>query len=367
MKRRYIFPILVGLSLLGIVPGSNGQDMNYSQYFTAPMYYNPAFTGINTGVRARFLYRNQWPSLPISFKSYYFSADLGDRSLPGAGGLGLEIQQDTPGAGLINNFGAALKIGIRVPVTSYMALQFGVKAGIMQRRINWDDMVFADQLDPKYGNVYQSYFIPPDASKVVVPDFGVGGVMQFINDGGSISGNLGLAVDHLFKPDVSFLSTGSSPYPRKWVGQFDVTFATGEGSSSMMARNFDEPLKLNMGILYQNQANLNSVQLGLNLLKYNLYLGAWYKSTLNGVVNSSMVLVAGYKYSFYDDMNLKFIYSYDLQISGALQGTGGAHEIGLILEFDKLSLFGGGSNGSFAPGGGGHRMSGGPMECPTFY
>jgi type IX secretion system PorP/SprF family membrane protein len=365
MKNRFIFLFLMVLSLLGIVQGAYSQDMNYSQYFSTPTYYNPAYTGINSGLRARFIFRDQWPSLPIAFKSYFFSADLGDRSLPGSGGIGIMINQDTPGVGLINNFGAALTVGVRIPITSFMVSQLGIKAGIMQRRVNWDDLVFASQLDPKYGNVYISSFIPPDANKRIVPDFGVGGVLQFINPEGTISGNIGFAVDHLFKPDVSFLSTGGSPYPRKWVGQFDLIFSTGPGGSSMVSRNSDEPLKINLGGIYQNQANLNSLQVGVNLLKYNIYVGGWFKSTMTGVVNSSVALVAGYKYSFYEDMNIKFMYSYDLQISGALQGTGGAHEISLILEFDKLSIFGS-SGGGYVPGGSGRR-GGGPMECPTFY
>jgi hypothetical protein len=68
-------------------------------------------------------------------------------------------------------------------------------------------------------------------------------------------------------------------------------------------------------------------------------------------------------------MSLKFMYSYDIQVSGALQGTGGAHEISLILEFDKLSVFGGGGGGGSLPGGAGSnsRRYGGPMECPSFY
>ncbi len=366
MKNRYIYPILLVLSLLGIVANVRSQDMNYTQYFSTPVYYNPAYTGINSGIRARFLYRNQWPSLPVSYKSYYFAADLGDRSLPGSGGIGLMINQDTPGAGLINNFGAALTIGVRIPITSYMISQIGIKAGIMQRKVNWDDFVFADQLSAQYGNIYQTAFIPSDASKRVVPDFGAGGVLQFVNPDGNISGNIGFAVDHIFRPDVSFLNTGSSPYPRKWVGQFDMIFVVGQGGSSMVTRGSDDPLKINIGGIYQNQANLNSLQVGLNLLKFNIYLGGWFKTTMTGIVNSSLALVAGYKYTFYDDMNIKFMYSYDLQISGALQGTGGAHEITLILEFDKISLFGSGGGG-FVPGGSGRRGGGGPMESPTFY
>jgi hypothetical protein len=143
--------------------------------------------------------------------------------------------------------------------------------------------------------------------------------------------------------------------------------ATGPMGSSSMMRTSDEPLRLMLGGLYQNQANQNALQLGINMLKYNIYIGAWYKTTMSGVINSAVALVAGYRYNFYDDMNLKFMYSYDLQVSSALQGTGGAHEISLILELDKWSLFGGSSGGSFIPGGAGRRGNGGPLECPTFY
>ncbi|MEI6888656.1 MAG: PorP/SprF family type IX secretion system membrane protein [Bacteroidales bacterium] len=368
MKKRLC--ILCLLVLVWIMPLTTalGQDMNYTQYFSAPLYVNPAFTGLNTGLRARFLFRDQWPSAPIPFKSYYFSADLGDRGLPGAGGLGLQVESDNPGVGLINNLNVSLTIGVRIPITSFMVAQVGVKAGIMQRKINYDDLVFTSSLDPRYGNIYQNGFTDFNANKRVVPDFGAGGILQFSSTEGNITGNVGFAVDHIFKPDVSFLSVGSSQYPRKWVGHLDLVFATGPGgSSSAMYASASEPLKINVGALYMNQANLNSLQFGLNLLKYNLYLGCWYKSTLTGVVNSACAVLAGYKYNFYENMSIKFMYSYDIQISGALQGTGGAHEISLILEFDKLSIFGGGGGGGSLPGGGGGRKYGGAMECPSFY
>ncbi|MCK9218573.1 MAG: PorP/SprF family type IX secretion system membrane protein [Bacteroidales bacterium] len=368
MKNHYIISILLFICFVGLYQEGTGQDMNYSQYFSTPIYYNPAYTGINTGVRARFLFRDQWPKLPIPYKSYFFSADLGDRNLPGAGGLGIMVNSDNPGHGMINNLSAALTIGVRIPITEFMVSQIGIKAGIMQRKVNWDDLLFADALDEKYGNIYQTSFIPSDANKVVVPDFGIGGVLQFITPEGNASGNIGFAVDHLFRPDVSFLSTGSSPYPRKFVGQFDMVFSTGGGNSSSTFNNgAGDPLKINVGAIYQNQADMNSLQVGLNLLKFNIYLGAWYKSTLTSLPNSAVALVAGYRYTFYENMSIKFIYSYDLQISGVLNGTGGAHEIGLVLEFDKLQIFGGGGGGGFVPGGGGNRIRGGPMECPNFY
>ncbi len=371
MKNCFRISLVLFLGLFGIVPNSfSQQDMNYSQYFSTPIYYNPAFTGINTGLRARFLFREQWPSAPIDYKSYYFSADIGDRGLPGAGGFGIQITNDTPGAGLINNFSAALTIGVRIPITSFMVSQIGIKAGIMQRSVNWTSLVFADALDAKWGAVYQTSFVPPDANKRTVPDFGIGGILQFSNQDGNITGNVGFAIDHIFKPDVGFLSTGAMPYPRKWVGHFDMVISTGPGGGSTggMARATDEPLKINIGGLYQNQAGFNSLQVGLNLLKYNIYLGAWFKTTMSGIPNSVLAITAGYKYNFYDDMSLKFMYSYDIQISGALQGTGGAHEIGLALEFGSFSFFGGGggSNTGFVPGPGARMRGGSALECPSF-
>ena len=361
----YSFSLLLGI--LGCLPAS-AQDINYSQYFSTPLYYNPAFTGLNTGLRTRFTFRDQWPTLPVDIKSYYFSADIGDRNLPGAGGLGIMVQSDNPGYGLINNLQAALTVGVRVPITSYMVAQVGVKAAVVQRLVNWDELVFSDQLDPKYGNIYQTGFIPPDADKRVYPDFGAGGILQFITPAGNVNGNIGFACDHIFRPDQAFLSNASAPLPRKWVVHGDVVISSGYSSSSFY-RASDEPLKVNIGFIYQNQADFNSLEIGMNLLKFNIYLGGWYKTTMSGNTGSAVVLLAGYRYMFSPDMSLKFIYSYDLQVSKSLAGTGGAHEISLVLEFDQISLFGGGGNrggGGFIPGGAGRRGYS-SMECPTFY
>ena len=369
MKKVFIYPCLLILGILGTFQSTRGQDINYSQFFSTPLYFNPAYTGINTGLRARFLFRDQWPSLPIDFKSYYFSADLGDRNLPGAGGIGIMINSDSPGAGLINTLQAALTVGVRIRIASFMVAQVGVKAAILQRKVNWDDLVFADQLDPKYGAIYQTSFIPPDAGSRVVPDFAAGGIFQFMNETGNMTGSLGFAADHLFRPDVSLLSDGSAPYPRKWVIHGGAVFTTGYGSSSSMYGNNGDPLRINPGFMFQSQADLNYLEIGLNLLKFNIYLGGWYKTTLTGETNNAVALLAGYKYMFMQDMSIKFIYSYDLQIAGVMQGTGGAHEISLVLEFDGFALFGGGGGNR---GGRGYIPTGRskgyvPLECPSFY
>jgi type IX secretion system PorP/SprF family membrane protein len=367
-KNIYSLIILLGCFLL--ISTGRSQDINYSQYFSAPMYFNPAYTGINTGVRARFLYRNQWPSLPVSYKSYFFSADVGDRGLPGAGGLGLYVNSNNDGVAFIHDLTVALDLSVRIPITSYLVTQVGIKAAIGQRRVNWDDLVWTDQLSELYGNIYQSSFVPPDANKVVYPDFGIGGLFLFANQQGNVTGTAGVALDHVFQPDIAFLSTGSMPLPRKWVVQTDIVISSGSGSANMSSGGAGDPLKVNPGIVYQNQAGLSALNVGVNIMKFNIYLGGWYKTTLGSNTTNALALLAGYRYNFNEDMSIGFIYSYDMQISGNLSGTGGAHEISLVLEFGNVGLTGGGrgsGRGNVFGTPAGRNRGNAPLECPSFY
>lgn len=365
MKKLIFIPIFL-FGFLFLLSSVRGQDPNYSQFFSTPLYYNPAYTGINTGVRARFTFRDQWPNLPVDFRSYYFSADLGDRNLPGSGGLGLIVNSDNEGIGFIKNLSVGLSVGVRIPISATVVTQVGIKAAIVQKSLNWDNFVFSDQLSEKYGNIYLSAFVPPDANKKVFPDFGAGGLIQFANPEGTVTGVAGFAVDHIFRPDEAFLSYSNAPLPRKFVAHLDIVIAAGGGASSSMyaSGGGNDPMKINPGIIYQNQNNMNSLEVGFNMLKYNIYMGAWYKSGLNNFPTSSLALVAGYRYTFAEDMSIKFMYSYDLMILGSNQGLGGAHEISLILEFDKLSIFGGGG-GVNTPGR--SMRNNAALECPSFY
>ena len=49
---------------------ANAQDPEFTQFYAAPVYTNPAMAGTGTcngGGRVALNYRNQWPSLPGTF------------------------------------------------------------------------------------------------------------------------------------------------------------------------------------------------------------------------------------------------------------------------------------------------------------
>lgn len=341
------------------------QDPAYTQFANNPLYYNPAYTGLSQGLRARFSFRDQWPVLPYDFCAYHFDADLGDRNLPGSGGVGVFLNTDNEGIGFIKNLNLGLSLAVRIPFSDLSVGQLGMKVSWLQKKVNWDDFVFSDALNERYGNIYQSGMIRPDQTVRNMADFGIGGIVQFGNEIGSLGGTVGLAVDHLFEPDQSFLQTAKAPLPRKWVAHGDIIFGT--GSTNGFRTYLDDGLKINPGVIYQNQAGLSMIQAGLNLTKYQINLGFWYKGTFGTYNNSILAFQAGYRYPFDDNLLLKFAYSYDMQMGGALQGTGGAHEISLILEFNSGGFLGGVGSGPSSFSGKGRRGGSSHWECPEFW
>ena len=365
MKSKIVLCLVIGCIWICSFDRAEAQDPQYTQYFSTPLYYNPALTGVAPGLRARFNYRSQWPNLPTPYRAYYFSADIGDRNLPGIGGLGIMINSDNEGVGFIKNLELALDFGVRIPITKFMVSQVGVKVSLKQKTINWNDFVVSDQLSEKYGNIYQTALNHPDANKKTFADFAVGGILQGQNESGSFSGTLGFAVDHIFQPDESFLQTSSSPLPRKWIVHGEgIISGRGGSSAGLNYSGFSDPLKIYMGFLFLSQSKFNNLEVGLNLMKFNVYLGGWYKTTMTGAVSNSFALLAGYNYHFAEGMSIRFMYSYDIPISGAMLGTGGAHEISIALEFSNISLFGGGGRGYVTAGG---KKGYDNIECPVFY
>jgi type IX secretion system PorP/SprF family membrane protein len=314
-----------------------GQGPGGTQFSNAPLFYNPAYTGMLAGMHVRFLTRNQGPADETTFRSYHLSADIADRNLPGSGGIGLIFNSDNEGIGFIKNYSTGISFSARVPLSGSILGQVGVKMAWLHKTISWNDFVMSEKIRERYGHIYDSGFIQPDVNVLNSPDFAVGGLVQFINDNGSLSGTFGVSVDHLFEPDGSFLPDEQARLPRRWTGHADFTWALKWGKTMNKPR--DEVLKLNPGLIYQYQGGLHTLQAGSNITKFGLYGGLWFKGELGTHTSTSLALLGGYRYTFAKNTSLKFTYSYDKPLTGIPTNSGGAHEISLVLEFNGVKLF----------------------------
>jgi len=349
-----IFVFLFVFSLIGTfsTKTAQAQDPNYSQFFSNPLYYNPAYTGISQGLRTRLDYRKQWPNLRNDFQTYNFNADVSIREFPGSGGLGLMFDKDRAGAGFLETSTASLLAAVRIRLTESIFTQVGIMSSFVQKNVNWDKYVFTDQINPRYGNIYETGFITPGNDQLSYPDFNVGAVFRFAQPSHSttnIFGTFGFAVHHVFAPSVSFFDN-SAPLPRKYVIHADMIIET-EGyskryssSRNRSSHNYSEK-KINPGIYYEKQGEFQTFALGLNMYYKSLYGGIWYRNSEFSFANAeSLVLLLGINTIFNEVSRVKVMYSYDLALDDDLLKTGGAHEISLIFELDNVSLFGGSSS-----------------------
>ena len=353
--------VLILTLLLLLIPSKQicSQDLDYAQHYNNPTYYNPAYVGLTRGLKARLNYRRQWTGLSGDYHTYSFSADIAERSLPGAGGIGIIANQSLAGKGVIKTNMFGFMPAVRIPVSKSTIFQMGALASVVTQQLNWDNLVFGDQLDPRWGNINPTSFSGAARDKVVFPDFAVGGVFQF--QGNDLEGSIGAAVHHLTTPNQSFFEV-TAKLPRKYVYNIDFIITINEDQGYYSKR---QGFKLNPGLMIEHQSSLMLYTAGLNIYMSHVYLGVWYKNqTLEYDEFSTFNIMAGLNVPFNEESRMKIMYSYQMNINATHNFTGPSHEIGIIFEFDEIGLIGKSKGSNFmAPT---RKRSNSPIECSPF-
>ncbi|TXK51346.1 type IX secretion system membrane protein PorP/SprF [Pontibacter qinzhouensis] len=120
------------------------QEVIFSQPYASRQYLNPAFTGLGHAWSASVVHRRQWPALNGSFITNQASADY---RLPGTkSAFGMFVQQDRAGVGGLQKLQASAAYGYHTPLTGKWAFSAGLQASIASLRLNYDNLVFGDQL-----------------------------------------------------------------------------------------------------------------------------------------------------------------------------------------------------------------------------
>ncbi len=357
-----LFSISALMLILSLFSSSalRAQDMDYSQHYNNPTYYNPANVGLTQGLKARLNYRRQWTGLSGDYHTYSFTADVAERSLPGAGGIGIIANQSLAGKGVLKTNTFGIMPSVRIPISKNAIFQMGALASVVTQQLNWDNLVFSDQLDPRWGNIYPTNFPGAAKEKVVFPDFAFGGIFQF-KASEDLEGNIGAAVHHITTPNQSFFEVNAK-LPRKYAYNMDFVITIREDQGYYSKR---QGFKLNPGIMVQHQSSMMQYNLGINIYMSHVYLGLWYKNqTLEYDEFSTFTALAGLNIPFNEDWRMKLMYSYEMNINAMHNFTGPSHEISLIFEFDDIGLIPKRSGSGFmAPT---NKRTNSPIECSPF-
>lgn len=285
---------------------AKAQDPEFTQFYSNPLYLNPAFAGSKRCPRICLNYRNQWPSLS---GTYVTTSASYDQHVEGIyGGLGLLVTNDKAGEATLNTMNVSAIYAYQLKLGRTFSVRFGVQATYFQKSLDWNKLTFGDMIDPRRGFVFQTGDVPRGGTVSNV-DFSAG-VLGF-----SENFYAGFSVHHLTEPNESLI-TGNSPMPMKFSGHAGAVIELGGGSK------YSESSTLSPNILYRSQGTFQQLNMGLYVTTKAITFGAWYRN------KDSFIATIGIKS---DNVNIG--YSYDVTVSKLTNASGGAHEISFGLVF----------------------------------
>lgn len=303
------------------------QDQVFSQFYAAPLQLNPALTGVTIAPRITLNYRNQWPGLPNAYSSY---AAAFDQYISAAkSGFGLSVFSDQAGNGIYvtNRISGSYSYTLGVAENTY--LRGGIEVAAVQKYLNWNKLLFLDQLDPikgstdEAGNTFASEEERPEQLSKIYPDFSAGLIAY------SSIFYAGMTLKHVNAPNESFLDTDTD------FGVVPVMYSIHAGAELNLANPYNngrKPAFISPNILFAKQRNFQQLNIGAYASAWYLYGGAWFRHTFSNA--DAMIFLVGFQKGI-----IKVGYSYDMTVSGLRGKTGGAHEVSLVLNFEESERF----------------------------
>lgn len=291
------------------------QDPEFTQFYAAPIYTNPAMAGTGScdgGGRVVMNYRNQWPSLPGTFVTTAASYDQHFDRI--GGGIGLMVMDDRAGEGLLRSTTVSGIYSFQLRVNRKFTMRFGLEGQYGQRSIDWQRLRFEDQIDPTVG-----------FTKQTAENF-ENNTVGYANFAAGVLGYTerfygGVAVHNLIEPNQSFFGSADAIVPRRYTAHGGVVIP-------LDGKKIPEST-ISPNVLFMMQNKFTQMNIGFYYNKGPLVTGLWFRQTFGEFGNSDalMALVGFRKDRF------KFGYSYDLTVSDARAAAPGSHEISAGIEW----------------------------------
>lgn len=294
------------------------QDVSFSQFYTNPLYLNPAFSGSAGVPRVALQYRNQWHSFEKAFTTYSAAMDFPVEKLQG--GIGLNILNDAQSSNILNTTQVNLSYSVFIQLSKTFKLNGAVQAGFNRNSLNTGELVFADNLDPNYGNHGISRELQdlsdPNYSFI---DFSTGVLMY------SEKVFFGLAAHHLTEPQQTFYTGNDevSTLKRKYSAHFGARLPVYLYGHNR--KKFD----ISPQVILQYQGIFRQINYGIFATKRGLTAGTWFRQNFGLRYDAVIFLVGFVKKSW------QFTYSYDLTVSGLRADSGGTSEVSLVFLLNK--------------------------------
>ena len=304
--------------LLCAVCTIQAQDPIFSQYYAVPLQINPAFAGSAFAPRFGLAYRQQWQGYDRAYRT--FAAFYEQRINKLNSGVGFHLEGDDAGNGIYKTNRFSAHYSYRLMMTSSLGIKIGIEAGAYQSRLNWDKLIFPDQIDPIGGVTDPTLELRPELLTTTRLDLSSGLLLFGPNFWA------GFAMKHLNTPNETLLLVNdnlSRGLPLRYTlhGGMDITLREG---------NKTEPEAfISPNLLYVSQGPYQQLNAGAYAGMGKFFAGAWLRHTLDQNVDAAIVLL-GFKYDIY-----KIGFTMDATLSQLSRVSGGTYELTMSFLLDQ--------------------------------
>lgn len=187
----------------------DAQDGHLSMYDAAPLYLNPALTGVMEGdYRVHGHYRTQWKA--VNFKPYtsgLISFDMPIRKW----GIGVQLNNFRAGQGNFNVFQGLVSAAYYVPLTKNKnhVINFGVQGGLTQKSLEYQLLSFNNQYTLNNGGEFDKTLVSNEQfgqQSDILPMLNASALYYYSKSQARFNPFIGVSVFNLLKPKESFYS-----------------------------------------------------------------------------------------------------------------------------------------------------------------
>lgn len=317
--KQLILPLMIFLAQALLA-----QDPEFSQYYAAPLYLNPAFTGTTNDHRFIANYRNQWPNIARGYVTTALSYDY--NMSQANSGIGFLVTMDQAGTAGMKSTQANFLYSYRVVVDSKWVIASGLSFGYATRTIDFNRLVFGDQL--QFDSQGQ---VPSDDPAM----YNLGMASYFDFNAGMLAYNkifwLGLAMSHLNRPNRSLLSQEAT-LPVKTTLHGGIRLPLTRSPLKSLHQAYLAP-----SFVYKHQGDFDQLDVGAHFLYDPIVVGLWYRGipiqqeVADNLSQDALVVILGFQLP-----KLEILYSYDLTVSRLGSTGGGSHEVAVKYKLEVI-------------------------------